>query len=63
MIGGACLLAIRMGGAWRKHNRPIAGGALIGLLVVAGWWLTGRLILDEFNPIPPASLAVVSARR
>lgn len=58
VIGGACLLAIRMGGAWREHKRPIVGGALIGLLVVAGWWITGRLILDEFNPTPPASLAV-----
>jgi uncharacterized protein len=34
----------------------IAAGAVIGLLVTAGWWLTGYFAYDEFDPAPPLSL-------
>lgn len=55
-VGMACLAVILWLGNWRDHKGTIAGGALIGLLVVAGWWVTGVLGVDEFDPQPPASL-------
>ncbi|HJQ61167.1 MAG TPA: YeeE/YedE family protein [Vineibacter sp.] len=38
--------------------RHLIGGALIGLLVPAGFAVTGILAADEFNPVPPESLTV-----
>jgi hypothetical protein len=38
--------------------RHLVGGALIGLLVPAGFAVTGILAADEFNPVPPESLTV-----
>lgn len=35
----------------------IVGGALIGLVVVAGWWLTGYVVQDEFTVYKPYSLS------
>lgn len=37
--------------------RQIALGAVIGLLVPAGWFGTGVFLMDEFDPIPLASLS------
>jgi uncharacterized membrane protein YedE/YeeE len=34
----------------------LAAGALIGALVVGGWWVTGYLAQDDFNHARPASL-------
>lgn len=36
----------------------ILGGAGLGLLVVAGWWLTGILAQDEFFPVAPTSVRI-----
>ena len=42
----------------RRTRSPwtIVAGAVIGLLVAAGWWLTGNFAYDEFDPSPPLSL-------
>ena len=45
-------------GRWWDHKGVIAGGTLIGLLVVAGWWVTGVLGSDDFDPVRPASLSM-----
>jgi uncharacterized protein len=42
----------------RDHLGAILAGSSIGLLIVAGWWVTGVLALDDFDPLPPSSLAV-----
>lgn len=55
-VGVACLAAILGLGNWRDHKGTIAGGILVGLLVVAGWWVTGVLAVDAFDPHPPTSL-------
>ena len=34
----------------------ILAGVSIGMLVTAGWWLTGYLARDEFSPSAPLSL-------
>ncbi len=38
----------------------LTGGAIIGLLVVAGWLTTGWLGADDFDPAPVASLTFVA---
>ncbi len=52
-LGGILFL----GHAW-DHPGLIGAGVLIGLAVVAGWWVTGVLGYDEFTERPPTSLAV-----
>ena len=50
-VGLAALVLLRHGPTWR-----LVAGAAIGLLVVAGWAVTGILGADEFEPTPVASL-------
>ena len=38
----------------------LAAGAAIGLLVAAGWFVTGYLGDDDFSPAPVASLTFVA---
>ena len=38
----------------------IAAGIVVGLLVVAGWFATGYLANDDFNPAPVASLTFIA---
>jgi len=38
----------------------LAGGAIIGILVAAGWLATGWLGADDFEPVPVASLTFVA---
>lgn len=40
--------------------KDLAGGGFIGLLVVAGWYVTGRLGADDFDPLPVVSLTFVA---
>lgn len=44
---------------WRSGARPLHIGfaALIGALVPLGWFGTGAFLLDEFDPIPLASMS------
>lgn len=38
----------------------LTGGAIIGLLIVAGWLITGWLGADDFDPMPVTSLSFVA---
>ncbi len=57
-VGLACLVTVLLLGRWRDHKGTIAAGILIGLLVVTGWWVTGVLGSDDFDPLRPASFAM-----
>ena len=46
--------------SFRASPRNIIGGLSIGLLIAAGWYFTGVIAQDEFNPVPPASLTFVA---
>ena len=46
--------------SFRTSPRDLAAGFLIGLLIAAGWYVTGTLAQDEFNPTAPASLSFVA---
>ena len=43
-----------------QSPRDLLGGLLTGVLVAAGWWLTGVAGADEFEPIPLASLTFIA---
>lgn len=43
-----------------RHSRDLVGGAIMGLLVVAGWLVTGWLGNDDFDPLPVVSLTFVA---
>jgi uncharacterized protein len=46
--------------AFRRAQGQIAAGVAIGLLIPAGWFATGYLGADPFNPTPVASLTFVA---
>lgn len=46
--------------AFRGSPRDWAGGAVIGLMITAGWWITGVLGADDFDPVRLASLTFVA---
>lgn len=46
--------------AFRRSPVNIAAGLLLGLLVPAGWYATGVIGFDEFEPTPLASLTFVN---
>lgn len=43
-----------------ERARSLIGGAVIGLLIVAGWLTTGWLGADDFDPMPVTSLTFVA---
>jgi uncharacterized membrane protein YedE/YeeE len=45
---------------FRNSPRDLVAGLVVGLLVAAGWYLTGVVAYDEFNAVPPASLTFVA---
>lgn len=58
LAGGLAFLALARGE--RRDAGPLAGGAAVGLLVVAGWAATGILGADDFTPVPLASLTFIA---
>ena len=58
-IGLICMLLILRTGDWRQGKVLILSGVLIGMGVVAAWWLTGYAAQDEFEPTQPLSVSVV----
>lgn len=61
-VGTAGLLAVvcLASKSFRASPRDLAAGCLIGLIIAAGWYITGTLSQDEFNPTAPASLSFVA---
>ncbi|MDH6257305.1 YeeE/YedE family protein [Bradyrhizobium sp. BR13661] len=46
--------------AFRRSPGQIAAGAIVGLLVAGGWYVTGYLGADDFNPVPVTSLTFIA---
>ncbi|MFA7668635.1 MAG: YeeE/YedE family protein [Burkholderiaceae bacterium] len=44
----------------KRRSIDLAGGVVVGLLVVAGWFITGTLGADDFDPVPVMSLTFVA---
>jgi uncharacterized protein len=45
---------------FRQSPGQIAAGIIMGLLVAAGWYGTGYLGVDDFNPVPVTSLTFIA---
>src|SRR6516225_6877389 len=45
---------------FRRSPGQVVAGVMVGLLIAAGWYVTGYLGADEFNPVPVASLTFVA---
>ncbi|KJC33392.1 YeeE/YedE family protein [Bradyrhizobium sp. LTSP857] len=46
--------------AFRRSPGQIAAGVIVGLLVASGWFVTGYLGADDFNPVPVTSLTFIA---
>ena len=46
--------------AFRRSPGQVAAGLVVGLLVAAGWFATGYLGADDFNPAPVTSLTYIA---
>jgi uncharacterized protein len=46
--------------AFRRSPGQIAAGVIVGLLVAGGWFVTGHLGADDFNPVPVTSLTFIA---
>ena len=46
--------------SFRRSPGQIAAGVIVGLLVAAGWYVTGYLGADDFNPVPVTSLTFIA---
>lgn len=55
------MLAYAMRGKILWQSRPdLIGSLLVGVLVSGGWWLTGVVGADEFEPLPLATISFVA---
>jgi len=46
--------------AFRRSPGQVAAGLVVGLLVAGGWFVTGYLGADDFNPVPVTSLTFIA---
>jgi uncharacterized membrane protein YedE/YeeE len=60
VIAAVLLLFAFAHAPFRRAGGQIAAGVAVGLLVVAGWFATGYLGADEFNPAAVTSLTFVN---
>ena len=60
VISGALIIFAFAHAPFQRSRGQIAAGVAVGLLVAAGWFATGYLGADEFNPTPVTSLTFVA---
>jgi uncharacterized membrane protein YedE/YeeE len=60
IVGGILVLFALLNSDFRKNFNNILAGVTIGLVVVAGWYLTGVLGHDDFEPLRIESFSFVA---
>jgi len=60
VISSALMIFAFMHPAFRRSPGQIAAGLVVGALVAAGWYATGYLGADDFNPTPVTSLTFIA---
>ncbi|MEI8402489.1 MAG: YeeE/YedE thiosulfate transporter family protein, partial [Alcaligenaceae bacterium] len=60
LLALALLICVFWRGSIFNHKKDLASGLVVGLLITAGWWVTGWLGLDEFEPAPSASFTFIA---
>ena len=58
VLAAIILVLLLFTGRSLRSPALLVGGALVGLLIVTGWWLTGYLAVDEFDPRPAVSVSI-----
>jgi uncharacterized membrane protein YedE/YeeE len=61
LIAGSLIIFAFSHAPFQRAWGQIAAGLAVGLLVAAGWFATGYLGADEFNPAPVTSLTFISS--
>lgn len=59
-LGGALIVFALAHAPFRRAPGQMFAGLVVGLLIAAGWFATGTLGADDFNPVPVASLTFVA---
>jgi hypothetical protein len=59
-VSGALMIFAFSHAPFRRSAGQIVAGLIIGLLVAAGWYATGFLGADDFNPVPVTSITFVA---
>jgi uncharacterized protein len=59
-IGAALVIFAFTHAPFRSSSGQIMAGIVVGLLVAAGWFVTGYLGADDFNPVPVTSLTFIA---
>src|SRR5437016_2157042 len=60
VISAALIIFAFANGSFRKSPGQVAAGLAIGVLVTAGWFASGYLGADDFNPTPVVSLTFIA---
>lgn len=60
VMAGALILFAFAHPAFRRSPGQIAAGIIVGLLVAGGWYVTGYVGADDFNPVPVTSLTFIA---
>jgi uncharacterized protein len=59
-IGAALVVFAFAHAPFRRSPGQVMAGLVVGLLVAAGWFVTGYLGADDFNPVPVTSLTFIA---
>ena len=60
ILGAALIIFAFAHAPFRKSPGQIAAGLVVGILVAGGWYTTGYLGADDFNPAPVTSLTFIA---
>jgi uncharacterized protein len=60
LVSAALIIFALAHGPFRRSPAQIVAGIAVGLLIAAGWYATGHLGADDFNPVPVTSLTFVA---
>jgi hypothetical protein len=60
VIAAALIIFAFAHAPFRRSFGQVAAGIAVGLLVAAGWYATGYLGNDDFNPVPATSLTFIA---
>ena len=60
VLGGGLMIFAFAHAPFRRAPGQMLAGFIVGLLIAAGWFATGHLGADDFNPVPVASLTFVA---
>lgn len=60
LVAGALVFFAFASRAFRSSPSQVVAGVIVGLLVAGGWYVTGHVGADDFDPQPVASLTFIA---